>query len=326
MVTTADRRERNKLAQRRFRQRSATCRTKRTSTVLLLIIKQAKELERYSVCEEAVTRACLQALITRGRGLAKESRRACLEESEAPNPTARSGGNCDHKQSSTLAPHPAASPTVLPALNRRPDALRLFGPNQASTNTHKINTGSETDYTNSFFRSPLFNLRFRFPPDEDFAIAKFQYEVTSKLFQWLVPVPSLPPVEIDFLHDLLQLWHKKDIIFRREFGAQYNAIYRVFEGWIKGRLNIAVLYSKLSSQSGPPPSVSTTIEQIHALNALRVEKLTLLHVCADEKLRNKLLAKVFSLLTETNGTDHVFLEGICRLQQGDMSMLGMTGL
>jgi hypothetical protein len=231
--------------------------------------------------------------------------------------TAWPNRDCIQEQQSTLVPHPATSSGSLSTPISPNQSTKILSPR------HIESRPLRKDYTDSFLQIPLLNLKFRFTPSEDLAIAKFQYEITSKIFQWLVPVPSLPPVEVDFLHDVLQLWHKKYVVFRQELGAQCDAIHCVFEAWIKERLNIANLFSRLSSQSGLAPSVATVMEQMHTLNAVRMKRLTLLCVCADEKLRNELIAKAFGLLTETTGTDYVFLHGIGRLQQEDMSMLGM---
>jgi hypothetical protein len=317
MGTTEQRKIQNKYAQRRRRERSATYSTKKTTSVTILITKQAKGFERARVCEQTGTQTWLQALTTSGRGFAERTLRVCPEGSASSNSTAWSDGDCVQEQQSTLVPHPAASSGSLGAPNPTNQSTKILSP------SHPGSRPLQTDCASSFFRSPLLTLKFSFPPNEDLAVAKFQYEVTSKIFQWLVPVPSLPPVRVDFLHDVLQLWHRKDVVLRRELGAQYGAMHRVFEAWIKERLNIANLFSRLSSQSSLPPSVSTVMERMHTLNAVRMERLTLLYACADEKLRNELIAKAFGLLTETTGTDYVFLHGIGRLEEEVMYMLGI---
>ncbi|KAH4222578.1 hypothetical protein HBI73_246390 [Parastagonospora nodorum] len=253
-----------------------------------------------------------QKALTGHEDLTERNRRADPNGGLSSNLTAQSDGDCVSEQQSTLVPHHSASSTT----DSTDQSTKILSP---------CHPGSRplTDHTDPFFRSPQLNLKFGFPPSEDLAIAKFQYEVTSNIFQWLVPTPNLPLVQVDFLRDVVQLWHRKESVFRRALGAQYDAIQCVFEAWIKERLEVAKLFSKLSSQSGLPPSLATAIDRIHILNALRKEKLTLLYVCADEKIRNELLAKVFCLLTETTGTDDVFLHGIGRLQREDMSMLGM---
>jgi hypothetical protein len=318
MVNTEQRKIQNKLAQRRFREKSATYNTKRMTTVPILITKQEKWFEGARVCEQTRTQTWSQALTTSCRGVAKRTRRACPKESESSNSTAWSNGDCIQEQQSALVPHPAASSGWLSTPNPTNQTTKIPSP---------YVTGSRLlrkEYTDSFFQSPLLKLRFGFPPSKDFDTAKFQYEVTSKIFQWLVPTTSLPPVQVDFLHDVLQLWYKKDIVFRPKLGAKYDAIHCVFEAWIKERLNIANLFSRLSFQSKLPPSVSTAMERMQALNAVRMEKLTLLYVCDDEKLRNELISKALGLLTETTGADEVFLHGIGRLEQEDMSVLGVV--
>ncbi|KAH4215389.1 hypothetical protein HBI26_246400 [Parastagonospora nodorum] len=252
--------------------------------------------------------------LTGHEGLAERNRRACPTGGVSSNSTAQSHGDWVQEEQSTLVPHPPASSVSLDTTNPTDQSTKILSP---------CHRGRPLiDYTDSLFRSLLLNLKFGFPPSEDLAIAKFQYELTSKILQWLVPAPNLPLVQVDFLHDVLQLWHSKRIVFLRELGEQYDAIHCVFEAWIKERIKVANLFSSLSSQSRLTPSLSTAIDRMHILNALRMEKLPLLCVCADEKIQNELLVKAFSLLTETTGADYVFLHGISRLQHEDMSMLG----
>jgi hypothetical protein len=316
MGNTEERKMQNKLAQRRRRERSATYSTKTSTAVLVLITKQAKASDGARVCGQTGTQTLLQALITSGRGPAKRNRRAWPSGGVASSSTAQSDSDCIQEQQSTLVPHPPASSGSLNTTNFT---------DQSTKTLSLCRPGSRplTDHTDSSFKSPLPHLKFRFPPSEDLAIAKFQYEVTSNIFQWLVPAPNLPLVHVDFLQDVLQLWHKKEIVFRRELDAQYDAIHCVFEAWIKERLKVARLFSDLSSQPDLALSLSMAMDRIRILNALRIEKLPLLCVCADEKIRNELLVIAFGLLTETTGADYVFLHGIGRLQHDDMSMLGM---
>jgi hypothetical protein len=95
---------------------------------------------------------------------------------------------------------------------------------------------------------------------------------------------------------------------------------------MKERLAVASLSSKLTQPPGLPPVRSITMEPMYALNALRSEKLILLDVCANEKLRNELLAKAFGLLTNVDDPEAVFVYEVHRLQQEDMLMLGVFEL
>ncbi|KAF2022594.1 hypothetical protein EK21DRAFT_119592 [Setomelanomma holmii] len=201
----------------------------------------------------------------------------------------------------------------------------LHGPSNLPIRPSSGSGPVQTYDSSPFGQTSLFKPKFKFPPNEDLLLAKFQYDVTAKLLQWMIPVANQPPIQSEFLHDLLRLWHQKELIFRQELAEQYDILYSVLDAWIKERLTVATLSARVTPQSDLLSPITSTIEQLHASNALRAEKLVLLQICADEKVRDELLAKAFSLLTDTEGLGTVFVYGIRRLQQEDLVMLGITG-
>jgi hypothetical protein len=154
-------------------------------------------------------------------------------------------------------------------------------------------------------------------------MAQAQYNATTKLLHWFIPDSDQTTVESEFLRDLLHLWQQKAFGFRQLLGGRYDTLYSILGAWITERLAVVDISAKLTSGSELPHSMPRAKEEFDALNTLRVEKLTLLQACPDDKLRSGLLAEALSILTDTKGVESVFLYGIRRLHQDDMVMLGM---
>lgn len=210
---------------------------------------------------------------------------------------------------------PSCSIDTIRLINRPSDLLTEFTTDSRPVQIHD---------NSPLWPDSSFKLRFKFPPDEDYAIAQAQYDLTNKLLHWFIPDSDQTTVESDFLHDLLHLWQQKAFGFRQVLCGRYDTLYSILGAWITERLAVVDISAKLASGSELPHSMPRAKEEFNALNTLRVQKLALLQACPDDKLRNELLAEALSILTDTKGVESVFLYGIRRLHQDDMVMLGMT--
>jgi hypothetical protein len=253
-----------------------------------------------------------------GRSGAATTRRATAKRSVSSDTTARPEGECVNEQ-------PLTGDGTTTSLSCSMDAIRLFDrpsniPMQFITDSAPIQTLDN----GLFWLDRPFKPRLKFPPDEDFAMARVQYDVTTKLLHWLIPESDDTTVGTEFLHDMLHLWQQKASGFRQILGERYDALYSILGAWVKERLAIVDISAKLTYGSELPHSMPRAKEDFNTLNTLRGEKLALLQVCPDEKLRSELLAEALSLLTDTKGGESVFRYGILRMHQNDMVKLGMS--
>jgi hypothetical protein len=252
-----------------------------------------------------------------GRGRAAATRRAASKRSVSSEATARPEVECVNEQPLTgdgITTSPSCSVDTIRGLGWPSDVPTQFISDSRPVQTHD--------------KSPLWpdssvKPRFKFPPDEDYAMAQAQYNATTKILHWFIPDSDQTTVESEFLRDLLHLWQQKAFGFRQLLGGRYDTLYSILGAWITERLAVVDISAKLTSGSELPHSMPRAKEEFDALNTLRVEKLALLQACPDDKLRSGLLAEALSILTDTKGVESVFLYGIRRLHQDDMVMLGM---
>jgi hypothetical protein len=255
-----------------------------------------------------------------GRGHAAATRRAIAKRSVSSDATVRPEGDCVNAQ-------PLTGDGTTTSLSCSMDTIRLPDlpsdiPMQFITDSRPVQTLDNS----LFWLDRSFKPRLKFPPDEDFAMARVQYDVTTKLLHWLIPESDETTVGTEFLHDMLHLWQQKASEFRQILGERHDTLYTILGAWIKERLAIVDISTKLTYGSELPRSMPRAKEEFNALNTLRGEKLALLQVCPDDKLRSELLAEALSLLTDTKGGESVFQYGILRMHQNDMVKLGMAEL
>lgn len=246
-----------------------------------------------------------QLLTTSSQAPTRRTQRASSKESVSSTSTVRPAEQCIDG----AGPSPPSATSTYQRVNPQP--------------TEQSVAPSQPHPDLSFIHSASFRPRFRFPPEVDFAIADVQYKITGRLFEWLIPLPSHRPPQIDLLHSMLHLWGQKRKLIRRALGTRYDTIDSIFQAWTSERTVVANLSSRFVALSDLPPTLDTAMERMHILNTLRAEKVMMLQICPDETLRTESLVKALGLLTDTDGADSMFAYGISRLQRDDMYMLGM---
>lgn len=154
-------------------------------------------------------------------------------------------------------------------------------------------------------------------PDPDLGL--LQCEVLGSLLQYLFPRVTSPPDEHVLLHKMESLWHVGTPHFRKEIGQLYELQSKVLLTWITERRKIAQLRHTFAFQPVPGPEM---IERLLALNDLRMMRLKWKNMSSAVGLSTEdLLCRTFTTMTNTAGTEHLFKDGLHRLNEGIFEFL-----
>ncbi|CAO2648039.1 Nn.00g089610.m01.CDS01 [Neocucurbitaria sp. VM-36] len=147
-----------------------------------------------------------------------------------------------------------------------------------------------------------------------------QCEVTAGLFTFFFPKPHSPPDEPALLTRLHTLWYHGEPIFRSELSPHYDLISKILTAWLHERQAIIALHHSLASQPGVQPAV--LVDRLLAMNDLRVMRLKWKNMSTIEGLSPEdLLCMAFKVMTNTEGSDYLFKDGLDRLNAGVFEFL-----
>ncbi|KAJ4305452.1 hypothetical protein N0V90_000983 [Kalmusia sp. IMI 367209] len=153
-----------------------------------------------------------------------------------------------------------------------------------------------------------------------FDLSLLQCEVLGSLMQYLFPKPTSPPDENVLLHKLETLWHLGSPIFRKEIGQLYDLQSKVLLTWVNERRKIAQLRHTFAYSPAVP--AAEMVERLLALNDLRMMRLKWKNMSSAVGLSTEdLLCRTFSAMTNTEGTEYLFKDGLDRLNEGIFEFL-----
>ena len=157
------------------------------------------------------------------------------------------------------------------------------------------------------------------PTMPEMDIGLLQCEVLGSLLQYLFPRVTSPPDENVLLHKMESLWHLGAPHYRKEIGQLYDLKSKVLLTWITERRKIAQLRHTFAFQPVPGPEM---IERLLALNDLRMMRLKWKNMSSAVGLSTEdLLCRTFTIMTNTAGTEHLFKDGLYRLNEGIFEFL-----
>lgn len=147
-----------------------------------------------------------------------------------------------------------------------------------------------------------------------------QCEILGSLMQYLFPKHTSPPDEAAVLHKLETLWHINASIFHKQIGPLYDLQSKVLLSWIAERRKITQLRHALTF--APGVAASEMVERLLAMNDLRVMRLKWKNMSsADGLSAEDLLCRTFAVMTNTEGTEYLFKDGLDRLNEGIFEFL-----
>jgi len=141
-----------------------------------------------------------------------------------------------------------------------------------------------------------------------------QCEVLGLLMQYLFPRNTTPPEENHVLYRLEVLWHHGAPVFRKQIGSLYDLQAKTLSSWITERRKMTQLRCEFAYAPGVP--AAEMVGRLLAMNDLRVMRLKWKNMSsADGLSAEDLLCRTFSIITNTEGTEYLFKDGLDRLNE-----------
>ena len=141
--------------------------------------------------------------------------------------------------------------------------------------------------------------------------------------QYLFPKPDARPSEASLLRNLEYLWHLKTAAFRHQMGHSYDVQSKVLVAWIEERRKINLLRRSMETEPGVP--AAAMVDRLLAMNDLRVLRLkwkTMNSPDGNQTLSPEdLLCRTFAAMTNTEGTEYLFKDGLDRLNDSMFEFL-----
>ncbi|CAG5150334.1 uncharacterized protein ALTATR162_LOCUS2628 [Alternaria atra] len=147
-----------------------------------------------------------------------------------------------------------------------------------------------------------------------------QCEVTAGLFAFFYPCTTMPPDEPALLARIHALWFHGEALFRAELSTQFDLVSKILTAWLHERQAIASL--RHSMQANPGISHVGLVDRLLAMNDLRAIRLKWKNMSSiDGMSPEDLLCMAFRAMTNTEGSEYLFKDGLARLELGVFEFL-----
>lgn len=150
-----------------------------------------------------------------------------------------------------------------------------------------------------------------------------QCELLGSLMQYLFPKFDAKPNEAALLRNLELLWVAKAPFFQQQMGHLFDVQSKVLLAWIEERRKISQL--RRSMENEPGVHAAEMVDRLLAMNDLRVLRLkwkTMNTQDGNQTLSPEdLLCRDFALMTNTEGTEYLFKDGLDRLNDSMFEFL-----
>ena len=143
-----------------------------------------------------------------------------------------------------------------------------------------------------------------------------QSELTNLLVRYLLPRDATRVDEGHLLHSLDYIWQTNEAQFRSQLGPLYETQSRILYSWMEERRQIQQLQH--SMDKAPGLRQSEMVDRLLAMNDLRLLRFKWKAMKAQDASgqtisAEDLLCRTFAMITNTEGTEGVFKEGLERL-------------
>lgn len=141
--------------------------------------------------------------------------------------------------------------------------------------------------------------------------------------QYLFPKPDYKPNEAALLRNLEYLWNLKAVVFRQQMGYLYDVQSKVLLAWIEERRKISQLRCSMENEPGVP--APEMVDRLLAMNDLRVLRLKWKTMNSQDRNQSlspeDLLCRTFAAITNTEGTEYLFKDGLDKLNDSMFEFL-----
>jgi hypothetical protein len=147
-----------------------------------------------------------------------------------------------------------------------------------------------------------------------------QCEVTAGLFTFFYPRSTMPPDEAALLVRMHTLWFHGETLFRAELATHFDLVSKILTAWLHERQAIASL--RHSMAANPGVSHVGLVDRLLAMNDLRAMRLKWKNMSSIDGLSPEdLLCMAFRVMTNTEGSEYLFKDGLARLELGVFEFL-----
>ena len=244
----------------------------------------------------------------------------------APHPSSRSNtplpqetnGQSVKPHTQQIAPAPAPAPTEMHApihgMRIVPSVVSAQPPPPAAASAQPPQPVLKSQHIDV---APSHQQRPAVPMVE---LRLLQCEVLALLIQYMFPKPTSPPDERIVVSQIQNLWYLGEVMFRADLGPHYDMCSRVLHAWLHERQSITSLRHSLMTQPGV--SAAGIMDRLLAMNDLRVMRLKWKNMSPLEGASPEdLLCRTFAAISNTENTEHLFRDGLDRLNRGVFEFL-----
>ncbi|KAF7566547.1 hypothetical protein PtrSN002B_003243 [Pyrenophora tritici-repentis] len=236
-------------------------------------------------------------------------------QQQPPRPPSR--GNTPGILTRSLAPHPPRSRSSTPHApvaslqpTTAPNKQVTSAPALQSAPAYGMHIVPMTDAPPAVGRPAV--------PTTDLRL--LQCEVTAGLFTFFFPRATMPPDEAALLQRLHTLWFHGEALFRAELPTHYDLVSKILTVWLHERQAIAAL--RHSMASSPGATHAGLVDRLLAMNDLRAMRLKWKNMSPIDGLSPEdLLCMAFRAMTNTEGSEYLFKDGLARLELGVFEFL-----
>jgi hypothetical protein len=134
------------------------------------------------------------------------------------------------------------------------------------------------------------------------------------------PWSTMPQNEATPLACLQSLWLYGKTPFRAELAAQYDPVSKILNTWLHERQAINSLHDSI--EANPNVSHAGLVDRLLAMNDLRALRLKWKNLSPIDGLSTEdLLCMAFKVMTNTEGSEELFKDGLAGLELGAFSFL-----
>ena len=123
----------------------------------------------------------------------------------------------------------------------------------------------------------------------------------------------MPPDEAALLQRLHALWFHGESLFRTELSTHYDLVSKILTAWLHERQ--AILALRHSMYANPEVPHAALVDRLLTMNDLRAMRLKWKNMSSvDGMSPEDLLCMAFKVMTNTEGSEYLFKDGLARLE------------
>ncbi|KAJ5051176.1 hypothetical protein J3E72DRAFT_204581 [Bipolaris maydis] len=130
----------------------------------------------------------------------------------------------------------------------------------------------------------------------------------------------MPPDELALIRLLHSLWFHCESLFRSELATHYGLVSEILNAWLREREAIVTLRHSMAANPSVPKA--GLVDRILVMNELRAMRLRWKNMSPiDGMSPEDLLCMAFKVITNTEGSEYLFKDGLAKLELSVLEFL-----